>query len=125
MANMKSKKNISLTPVQQGMVFHQLSVGRDSGVDVEQIVADIRHTLDTDVFENCWREMIGVHDDLRAYVDLDSADPCLVTSEDVELDYQLLDWSAKQLTEERLEEEFENFLAADRASGFDIGQPLL
>ena len=43
-----------LSPVQQGMLFHRVQSGRDTGVDIEQLVAHLARTIDVDALGAAW-----------------------------------------------------------------------
>src|ERR1043166_776394 len=63
-----SKKNIEdiypLSPVQQGMLFHSLSVP-ETGMYVEQLVCTLHGDLDVATFERAWTAVLAQHSVLR------------------------------------------------------------
>ncbi len=52
------------SPLQSGMLFHHL-YGAAAGVDIQQIVADLREPLSVPLFEQAWRHIIARHAVLR------------------------------------------------------------
>jgi natural product biosynthesis luciferase-like monooxygenase protein len=116
-----------LTPLQQGMLFHQLTSsgaisGASSGVDVEQIVGRLDHALDLEHFRRAWAQVLARHEALRiafAWEGLEEPRQTPVDTVDVlctELDVRGMDAEAKLL----------EVLAAERAERFDLSRaPLL
>ena len=54
----------ALTPVQQGMLFHQLQE-RNVGVDIEQFVGDLAEEIDPDAMRAAWQRVCDRHPILR------------------------------------------------------------
>lgn len=109
---MPDDQTIRLTPIQQGMVFHQL-VDPRSGVDIEQIVIALEQPVDRARLEAAWQSVIDAHAALR----------CRVV-EDESGDYALspIAQFRPELKEVELRsaDDLHAWLAADRTRGFDI-----
>jgi NRPS condensation-like uncharacterized protein len=106
---MSGEGRTGLTPIQQGMVFHQLMHPQD-GVDVEQITIELREAVDAGLLEQAWRQVIAAHPVLRSRV------------VDVDGDYRL-DPVAEfrpSIDEIAADVMLEEWLAQDRFRGFDL-----
>jgi amino acid adenylation domain-containing protein len=53
-----------LSPLQQGMLFHSLE-GGSQGVDLEQVVGELREEINAAHFERAWRDVVARHAILR------------------------------------------------------------
>ena len=53
-----------LSPTQEGMLFHGLE-GESSGVDLEQVIADLPEALEESAFLEAWQQVIARHPILR------------------------------------------------------------
>ncbi len=113
-----------LSSVQQGMVFHYLSNGRATGVDIEQVVVEIRHTVNSDLLQDAWQLFIDRTGELRSYIDLDGSPPSQLVSEAIQCKLQIDDWPECE-DQASIERNLDRYLAADRARGFDIATPPL
>jgi natural product biosynthesis luciferase-like monooxygenase protein len=118
-----------LTPLQQGMLFHQLtssstgsSSDPSSGVDVEQIVCRLEHALDVEDFKRAWGQVLARHDSLRSAFQWEGLEEPLQTpAERLELDLTELDVRGADA-----EAELRKLLAAERARRFDLSRaPLM
>ncbi|MDX1578140.1 MAG: LLM class flavin-dependent oxidoreductase, partial [Gemmatimonadota bacterium] len=58
---------MSLSPMQEGMLFHHLS-GGPADVDLQQIVLDLPEALDEERFREAWRSLIERHAALRSFI---------------------------------------------------------
>src|SRR3954471_12171771 len=54
-----------LSPLQHGMLFHHVHSGRETGVDIEQLEARLRESIDEGVFARAWALVAGQHAVLR------------------------------------------------------------
>lgn len=105
-----------LSPMQQGMLFHNLSAA-SPGVDVEQLVCDLKEELDRAKFERAWDQVVARHAVLRTafrWAGLDQ--PVQEVYRRVELDWIRQDW--RGLPGERVEHRLESYLEEDRRRGF-------
>src|SRR5687767_15465744 len=59
-----------LSPMQQGMLFHRLQGGAP-GVDVEQVLCELREEIHAARFEEAWRQVIARHTALRTGIHWD------------------------------------------------------
>jgi natural product biosynthesis luciferase-like monooxygenase protein len=120
---MDAVQSVSLTPMQQGLLFHFLRGGR-SGVDVVQLVCELPEAVDAAVLRRAWEQVAQRHEGLRAWID-DSGSEVggQRFADDIELDWQTEDWRGLEGGER--ERRLEAFLAADRALGFDLRVPPL
>jgi amino acid adenylation domain-containing protein len=113
-----------LSPMQQGMLFHTI-YAPESGVYFEQSVFTIKGELDVKSFERAWQQVLNRHSILRSsflWEDLDN--PQQVVHRRVNLPFEKQDWS--NLSPAQQEERLNEYLAADRARGFDLGSaPLI
>jgi amino acid adenylation domain-containing protein len=113
-----------LSPMQQGMLFQSL-LAPGSGVYVEQLLCDLEELVDEAALRQAWATVIGRHPVLRTnfrWADRDEAQQ--EVHAEVELPWQLLDWSA--IAEAERETRLAEFLKADRARGFNMAHaPLL
>ncbi|MDE3066695.1 MAG: amino acid adenylation domain-containing protein [Verrucomicrobiota bacterium] len=114
----------ALSPMQEGMLFHNLSA-REPGVDVEQIFCTLREDLDPAAFRRAWRRVMERHAILRtSFHWRDLAEPRQMVHPGAELEFSQEDWRSRSEAERnRL---FEERLEAERRRGFDLTRaPLL
>lgn len=112
-----------LTPVQEGILFHNLLTARPEE-HCEQIVVDIAGTLDSGAFHRAWRRVIERHAVLRtSFVWEGSDEPIQLVHRNVPFDIRRLDWrnDGAGVGSERLE----SFLAEDRLRVFPLSRPPL
>ena len=113
-----------LSPMQQGMLFHRLQGGAP-GVDVEQVICELREEIHAARFEQAWREVIDRHTALRTGIHWDDGrDPRQVVyaPSRVQLDF----YHAEFANEQQGRLGLEDYLAADRLQGFaTLMAPLL
>jgi amino acid adenylation domain-containing protein len=123
-----SKHNIadiySLSPLQQGMLFHAL-YDPASGAYHQQLVCTLEGILDLPAFKGAWRQVVERHAVLRTFFTWQRRDrPLQVVRQRVELPWQQQDWRELAVVEQK--ERLEQFLQADRELGFDLSTaPLL
>jgi len=113
-----------LTPIQQGMLFHHLAGGHP-GVDLEQIVCDLREDLDAPALLAAWQAVVLRHEALRTAFRWEGLEAPLARVEaSVELPWEPLDWRSRPAAER--EAHFAEWLLADRQRGFDLSRaPLM
>ncbi|MDP6150862.1 MAG: LLM class flavin-dependent oxidoreductase [Gammaproteobacteria bacterium] len=113
----------SLSPIQQGMLFHYLS-GAHSGVDIEQIVCRLDEAIDTDILARAWQTIAVRHPALRTAFRWEGVDqPLQDVHAEVELPFVVNDWCGQPADVQQ--RQLDEFLASDRAAGFDLELPPL
>jgi amino acid adenylation domain-containing protein len=123
-----SLKNVEdfypLSPMQEGMLFHSL-YAPGSGVYVLQFCCEIEGKLDLGKFEQAWARVVARHPVLRTYfVGGGVKKPVQVVERRASVPLRILDW--RGLPDEARRRELEDFLASDRAEGFDLSRaPLM
>jgi len=111
----------SLTPLQQGMLFHSL-YSPSTGVYVEQRWCVIEGQLDVEAFQSAWNNVVNRHSILRSEFHWEE------TETPVQVVYDLVqpEWQLDCLTDAHQEADFEAFLQRDRERGFQLDRgPLL
>jgi amino acid adenylation domain-containing protein/non-ribosomal peptide synthase protein (TIGR01720 family) len=107
-----------LTPLQQGMVFHTL-YEPGSPVYFQQVVLSLSGRLDPGALAEAWRGLSSRHEVLRSAVVWEGlAQPLHVIGRDAPVPLDVHDWSG--LGEAELEARLDDYLAADRARGFEL-----
>jgi amino acid adenylation domain-containing protein len=123
MKKTKNKEIYTLSPLQEGMLFHTLSeIG--SGVDIEQIVCTLYESLDLKAFEHAWRKVIGRHGILRSGFEWEGKDEPQQYVED-SVEFFLEHVSLEEIPARLQETEIEKFIDEDRLHGFDMRNPPL
>ncbi|MEA5504347.1 amino acid adenylation domain-containing protein [Halotia wernerae UHCC 0503] len=113
----------TLSPTQQGMLFHILSTP-DSRMYVEQTVCTLQGTLNTSAFEQVWQQVIDRHPSLRtAFVWQGLNQPVQIVHKQVRLAIAQYDW--RELATTQQEAQLQSYLEADQKNGFDLAQPPL
>jgi amino acid adenylation domain-containing protein len=114
----------SLSPMQQGMLFHSI-YAPDSGEYIEQMCAGLRGKLDVFAFERAWQQVVARHPILRtAFIWEELDDPVQVVHENVELVVDQFDW--RDLSPAEQQQKINEFLAAERRRGFVLTEaPLM
>ncbi|HZM81961.1 MAG TPA: amino acid adenylation domain-containing protein [Candidatus Limnocylindrales bacterium] len=106
-----------LTAMQQGLLVHSLYAGQD-GLYVVQWCGEFQY-LDGEVFEQACQRIVDRHDALRVAFDwADPAAPAQIVRPRAFLPVERSDWSALSPAEQ--EGRLAEFLAQDRARGFDL-----
>lgn len=108
-----------LTPIQRGMVFHQL-IAPHAGFDIEQIVVTLDAPVDVDRLEAAWQACVASHRALHAtVVESGRGEYRLVPVPGFRSALEEIDVSAGNgaLPSDAL---LDDWLAQDRARGFDI-----
>ncbi|MCP2242216.1 non-ribosomal peptide synthase domain TIGR01720/amino acid adenylation domain-containing protein [Lentzea aerocolonigenes] len=111
-----------LSPLQQGMLFHAVE-SPDSGVYWTQDVRELTGELDVDAVRAAWQLVLDRHPALRTgFVWEGVHEPLEVVFGDVDVPFEVHDWSAVTDVDAAIEE----LLAQDRARGCDLSSaPLL
>ncbi|WP_423392277.1 amino acid adenylation domain-containing protein [Burkholderia sp. LMG 21824] len=109
-----------LSPMQQGILFHALFAPGHASY-VNQLVATAI-ALDADRLAAAFDASIARHDILRTSVMPDEAAPLQCVHRHARMPVERLDWRTRGDT---LEADFDAWLAADRARGFDWREPPL
>jgi amino acid adenylation domain-containing protein len=112
-----------LSPMQQGMLYHRLA-GHDRGVDVEQVICELAEEIEPAQFARAWNEVIARHAILRTSFRWDGDEPRQIVHAPSEVRLALR--SEEFGSEREARRGLEEYLACDRAQGFDLASaPLL
>ena len=107
-----------LTPLQEGMLIHALH-GGEGGVYCQQVAVDLRGQVNMAALHSAWRELARRHAVLRVeFRWQDLPVPHQIVRKDVAVAIAMLDWSIEEAGQ--LEQRFSQWLAIDRAAGFDL-----
>ncbi len=107
-----------LTPVQQGMLFHSVQ-SRQSGVDLQQLVASVDAALDVAAFQQAWRDVADAHAILRTRFQWeDASEPWQETMPAIAIAVDEHDLTGQAADAQ--DAVVAAFLKADRARGFDL-----
>ncbi|MBY4715764.1 non-ribosomal peptide synthetase [Burkholderia cepacia] len=109
-----------LSPMQQGILFHALFAPGHASY-VNQLVATAA-ALDADRLVAAFEASVARHDILRTSVMPDEAAPLQCVHRHARMPVEQLDWRTRGNT---LDADFDAWLAADRARGFDWREPPL
>jgi natural product biosynthesis luciferase-like monooxygenase protein len=109
---------LPLTPIQQGMLYHHLR-DRHSGVDVEQMVADLPEALDPEALRRAWEWLLNRHVAFRSgFAWEGQAQPVQVPQAHVSLPWEQFD--LRDHPPEAQQAWIAAFLDRDRQAGFDF-----
>ena len=107
-----------LSPMQQGMLFHNLSA-RGPGVDVEQIYCTLREKFSAPAFERAWRRVIERHAILRTSFHWQGlAEPLQKVHAQVAFSLPQHDWRNHSSAEQQ--KLFAAQMQTERQRGFDL-----
>ena len=107
-----------LSPTQQGMLFHAL-LSPESSTYFEQLSWTVTSALDLHAFLRAWSACLQRHTILRSSFHWEGLDsPLQAVHAQVELPFELLDWSTLPAAEQ--ESRFERFLLEDKQRGIDL-----
>jgi amino acid adenylation domain-containing protein len=110
--------------MQEGMLFHTLCEPR-AGFEIEQLICDLRESLDAPALRRAWECVMARHAVLRTSFRWQGlAAPVQQVWPQVALPWTVQDWS--DLSVRDREEAFAAFLETDRVRGFNLSEaPLL
>ncbi|MBP0020802.1 MAG: amino acid adenylation domain-containing protein [Cyanobacteria bacterium SBLK] len=113
-----------LSPMQQGILFHTL-YDRSTPVYFEQLLCQLQGNLNPIAWKEAWERVVQRHSILRSGFYWEGVEePLQVVYPAVELTWVEQDWQT--LSESDRQSQLEDFLASDRAKGFDLEQaPLM
>jgi amino acid adenylation domain-containing protein len=112
-----------LSPMQSGMLFNSI-YAPGSGVDIEQIVCDLREELDASSLDFAWKKVMARHAVLRTAFEWQGLQqPRQRVHENVALTMQQDNLQAH--APEGREMAFEQILQEERFRGFELSQPPL
>jgi amino acid adenylation domain-containing protein/non-ribosomal peptide synthase protein (TIGR01720 family) len=113
-----------LTPLQEGMLFHALL---DTSADAyfQQVVWEVRGSIDIDAFEAAWSQIVSRYDALRTvFGHLGTDRPLQVVLREQPVRVDVVDFSGIATAEQPAS--VERFIAEDRAKPFDLARgPLM
>ncbi|MCX7595463.1 MAG: amino acid adenylation domain-containing protein [Fischerella sp.] len=113
----------TLSPTQQGMLFHILSAP-DSRMYFEQTLCTLHGNLDISAFEQAWQQIVDRHPSLRTgFVWQGLNQPVQIVHKQAKLLIQQYDW--RQLSTAEQEAQLQIYLEADRKHGFELAKPPL
>jgi amino acid adenylation domain-containing protein len=121
-AGPESRDNIEdaypLSPLQHAMLMQSLEALR-FGVDVEQILCELREDLDLEAFRRAWRRAVERNPVLRTVFQWErEGGPRQVVLRRAAIPWAEADW--RSLSAPDRKRHFEAFLRADRERGFDL-----
>lgn len=114
----------SLSPLQQGMLFHDLEAPR-SGVYIQQIVLTLPEFVDGSHLHDAWQQVLDRHSALRTSFHCQpDASPFQHAHSNIALPWQEHDWS--NVAPRRQESQLSALLSYERQRGFNLSKaPLL
>ncbi|MEH2051410.1 condensation domain-containing protein [Nostoc sp.] len=113
----------TLSPTQQGMLFHVLSAP-DSGIYIEQAICILQGNLNILAFEQAWQQLVHQHPSLRtAFVWKNLDKPIQIVSRRAKLLMQQYDW--RELSTTAQDAQLQNYLQTDQTRGFELSEPPL
>jgi amino acid adenylation domain-containing protein/non-ribosomal peptide synthase protein (TIGR01720 family) len=123
-----STKNIedlySLSPMQQGMLFHSL-YAPESGIYAEQVSADLHGDLNVAAFEQAWQQVVDRHPIVRsAFVWKNVEKPLQVVGRQVHLPLIVYNWQDLPVAEQQAK--LDALRQSERVQGFELSKaPLM
>lgn len=114
----------SLSPMQQGMLFHSL-YSPEAGVYSEQVSCRLKGHLNIAAFERAWQTVLDRHPILRtAFIWEDLDEPVQVVYRQVKIPFTSLDW--RGLDPDQRNKQLSELLQAELKKKFDLSQaPLM
>lgn len=115
---MESNRSFPLSAVQHGMLYHHLSAPH-SGVDIEQMVADLPEALDPKAFRQAWDRVVNRHGAFRSTFEWENqSEPTQSEHSECHLPWDEQDLRALSVADQQ--ERLREFLDRDRKQGFDF-----
>ncbi|HWX21796.1 MAG TPA: amino acid adenylation domain-containing protein [Candidatus Binatia bacterium] len=112
------EESYSLSPMQQGMLFHNVSA-RETGVDIEQLFCRLPEHVDVRAFEYAWQRVANRHPIFRTTFHwTERSEPWQEVCSQAAFEFKYEDWRRKPAAEQ--EKLFEAVLQADRQRGFNL-----
>ena len=112
-----------LSPMQQGMLYYSLFAA-DTANYFQQLTCQFSGNFRLGLFRKAWQEILVAHPVLRsAFVWQNSETMYQEVWRQVELPWEILDWTASPESEQELK--FNEWLRHDQGRGFDLLQPPL
>ena len=109
---------LTLSPMQEGMLFHRL-YNPESGQYVAQFIITVRGDLNPHAFEQAWLQVAQRQSVLRTDFIWEGRDnPLQIVREHVTLPWEQQDWRELSPTEQ--EERLQTYLQNDRQRGFEL-----
>ncbi|BAZ50354.1 Condensation domain protein [Nostoc sp. NIES-4103] len=113
----------TLSPTQQGMLFHILAEP-NSGIYLEQILCILQGKLNFSAFEKAWQQIVKRHPSLRTgFISKNLDKPVQVVYRRVKLVIEQYDW--QNFSNYKQKEQLNTFLELDRQRGFQLSEPPL
>jgi len=113
----------SLSPVQQGLLFHS-AYEPQSGVYIEQMRCRLQGELDGQAFHKAWQQLVARHAVLRTrFMWRDVSSPVQIVMPSADLPWLELDWRVYSGSEQ--EARLRQFVQEDRRRDFDFERPPL
>lgn len=114
---------LSLSPMQEGMLFHTLAAS-EPGMYIQQLVLRIAGPLDVAAFEKAWAQVVARHQALRSAFVWESAEkPLQVIFRQAAVRVRHEDWRGE--AEAARADRLHALVEADRTQGFDLRRPPL
>jgi natural product biosynthesis luciferase-like monooxygenase protein len=108
-----------LSPLQHGMLFHHVHSGRQTGVDIEQLEARLRESLDAADFARAWTTIAARHAVLRSRFRWEGLEtPVQEVLSAAAIAFEVRDLTAQPAPAQQAA--IADFLAEDRRRGFDL-----
>ena len=113
----------TLSPVQQGMLFHILSAPR-TGMYFEQTICTLQGEIEVPAFQSAWQLVVDRHPSLRtAFLWEELEKPVQIVYQQVRLPFAVFDW--RESSRQQQDEKLKSFLEADRRRSFNLTSPPL
>ncbi|MFQ4144671.1 condensation domain-containing protein, partial [Chlorogloeopsis sp. ULAP02] len=113
----------TLSPTQQGMLFHILAEP-NSGMYLEQILCTLQGKLNFSAFEKAWQRIIERHPSLRTgFISNNLDKPVQVVYRCVKLVIEQYNW--QNFSNYKQKKQLNSFLELDRQRGFQLSEPPL
>jgi NRPS condensation-like uncharacterized protein len=116
--NLCRESSFPLTPLQKGMFVQNLA-GLRPGLNIIQVICEMRDDLDLPVFSRAWQKLVSRHEVFRTSFHLtDESEPRQLVNAWAGSFLSMLDLT--NLTTEERRVTLEEFLERDRRKGFDL-----